>query len=84
VAQAVALAVGEGLDARLVAVVARSPGSDPGVLALRRHSAQRLPTYMIPDEIRFVAELPRTVSGKVDHLALAHNAIRTFPEEKPS
>jgi amino acid adenylation domain-containing protein len=84
VAQAVALAVGEGLDARLVAVVARSPGRDPGVLALRRHSAQRLPTYMIPDEIRFVAELPRTVSGKVDHLALAHNATRTVPEEKPS
>jgi clorobiocin biosynthesis protein CloN4 len=82
VAQAVALVIGEGLDARLVAVVVRSPGREPGVLALRRHSAQRLPTYMIPDEIRFVAELPRTASGKVDHLALAHDAARTVPGER--
>jgi amino acid adenylation domain-containing protein len=82
VAEAVALTVGEGLDARLVAVVARSPGSDPGVLTLRRHSAQRLPTYMIPDEIRFVAELPRTASGKADHLTLADEVARTVPKEK--
>ncbi len=82
IAQAVALTVGEGLETRLVAVVARSPGSDPGVLALKRHSAQRLPAYMIPDEIRFVAELPRTASGKVDHLTLANDVARTAPEEK--
>ena len=87
VAEAVALTVGEGLDTRLVTVVAPSPGRDPGVLALKRHSAQRLPTYMIPDEIRFAAELPRTASGKIDHLALAADVARddaaaTAPEEK--
>jgi amino acid adenylation domain-containing protein len=82
VGEAVALTAGEGLDTRLVAVVARSPGSDPGVLSLKRHSAERLPAYMIPDEIRFVAELPRTTSGKIDHLALAADIARTAPEVK--
>jgi amino acid adenylation domain-containing protein len=77
VAQAAALAIGEGLDARLVAAVVRSPGSNAGVLALKRHAAQRLPTYMIPDEIRFVEELPRTASGKADYRALAHDIAGT-------
>src|SRR5260370_5454998 len=82
IAEAVALTVGEGLETRLVAVVARSPGSDPGVLTLKRHSAQRLPAYMIPDEIRFVAQLPRTATGKVDHLTLANDVATTAPEEE--
>jgi acyl-coenzyme A synthetase/AMP-(fatty) acid ligase len=87
ITEAVALTIGEGLDARLLAVVTPSPGRDPGILGVKRHCAQRLPAYMIPDEIRFAAELPRTASGKVDHLALAadvshDDAARTALEEK--
>jgi clorobiocin biosynthesis protein CloN4 len=84
VAEAVALVAGEGLDARLVAVVAPARGSGPGLLALKGHSAQRLPTYMIPDEIRFVAESPRTASGKVDRQALVNDSARTDQMEKKS
>jgi amino acid adenylation domain-containing protein len=71
VSEVVVLSAGQGLDTRLVAVVTRSPGSSPGLLALKRHCAERLPLYMIPDEIRFIAALPRTSSGKFDMLALA-------------
>jgi acyl-coenzyme A synthetase/AMP-(fatty) acid ligase len=67
--EAVALA----FEGHLVAVV---QSSDPGlsVLAIRRHCAGRLPPYMIPSDIRLVAELPRTSSGKVDRVHIK-NAI---------
>ena len=74
------LAAGEGPDTRLVAVVTRSPGCTPGVVALKRHSAQRLPRYMIPDEVLFVTAMPRTSTGKTDMLALARHA--TAQEEQ--
>ncbi|MFF3444708.1 amino acid adenylation domain-containing protein [Streptosporangium sp. NPDC002721] len=61
---------GEGADARLRAFVLPAPGTAPGVLGLKRHSAERLPPYMIADEIRFVDELPRTRNGKIDRAAL--------------
>ena len=67
--EAVALAC----EGQLVAVVR---ASDPGlsVLAIRRHCAGLLPLYMIPSDIRLVAELPRTTSGKVDRVSIK-NAI---------
>ncbi|MGP3912327.1 amino acid adenylation domain-containing protein [Nonomuraea sp. 10N515B] len=70
VAEAAVTVEGSGLDARLVAHVRARAGAEPGVLALKRHSAGRLPPYMICDEFRFVAELPRTGNGKIDRLAL--------------
>jgi L-proline---[L-prolyl-carrier protein] ligase len=56
-------------DGRLVAVVVPTAGREPGLIALKRHCATRLPTYMIIDSVRFVAELPRTANGKVDRSA---------------
>lgn len=38
---------------------------------LRRHCDSRLPGYMVPDVWDFVAELPRTSTGKIDRWALA-------------
>ncbi|MBP2471449.1 non-ribosomal peptide synthetase component F/acyl carrier protein [Crossiella equi] len=38
---------------------------------LRAHTAAALPAHMVPDELRVVAELPVSPSGKVDHAALA-------------
>jgi acyl-coenzyme A synthetase/AMP-(fatty) acid ligase len=67
--QAVALAK----EGRLIAVVETA---DPGlsVLAVRRHCAGRLPPYMVPSDVRLLAELPRTSSGKVDRVRIK-NAI---------
>ncbi|WP_344339492.1 amino acid adenylation domain-containing protein [Kitasatospora putterlickiae] len=75
VAEAAVAAVGDGLDRRLAAFVARTPASVLGNIALRRHLAQLLPPQMIPDDVRFVDELPRNHRGKLDLAALvsAHN-----------
>ncbi|MFI0480123.1 amino acid adenylation domain-containing protein [Actinomadura sp. 9N215] len=70
VAEAAAIATGSGVDSRLVAFVVPRPGESPGVLDLKRHSAQRLPRHMIPDETHIVPELPRTANGKVDRARL--------------
>lgn len=52
--------VGDG-DLRLDPV---SPGS------LRQHASRHLPTYLVPDRVIVVGELPRLVSGKIDEGAL--------------
>ncbi|MCK9893460.1 amino acid adenylation domain-containing protein [Frankia sp. AgB32] len=70
VAEAAAVAVGEGADTRLVAFVAPRSGRDLGVLAVRRHLVAHLPRYMVADEVRIVSPLPRNGNGKIDRLAL--------------
>ncbi len=76
VAEAAAVAVGDGGDTRLVAFVAPRPGREPGVLALTQHTAERLPRHMVADEVHIVPGLPRTENGKIDRLTLAARAAR--------
>ncbi|MFH9398129.1 amino acid adenylation domain-containing protein [Streptomyces sp. NPDC017556] len=71
VAEAVALVVGAGIEARLVVFVVPEKSHVIGVLELRRHCAQLLPRYMVADEFRTASELPRTRNGKADRAALA-------------
>jgi clorobiocin biosynthesis protein CloN4 len=66
-----AVVVGDGIEARLTAFIVPKPGCTPGVLGLKRHCAQRLPRYLVADDMRLVQELPRTSNGKVDRRALA-------------
>ena len=61
--EAIAFAVEQQLVA--VAVPAETALS---VLDLKRYCATRLPRYMIPADIRLVAALPRTSSGKADRV----------------
>jgi acyl-CoA synthetase (AMP-forming)/AMP-acid ligase II len=49
-------------------VVARDPR--PEERALRRHLADRLPPYMVPDEVVLLESLIRTTTGKIDYQAL--------------
>lgn len=72
--EAAVVVVGEGPDARLEAFVVPVGGRSPGLLALKRHSAERLPPYMIADRIHVVGGLPRTGNGKVDRAALGRGA----------
>src|SRR5690606_27998806 len=71
-------------DKRLVAYVVTDaveesdlPGDDSAVLrsqdfteALRHHTSQSLPDYMVPSAIVLLARLPLTPNGKVDRKAL--------------
>lgn len=67
VLEAVVLLRGEGIDARLVACIVPAREPAPSLLAMKGHSAERLPRYMIPDELLVVPSLPRTANGKLDH-----------------
>jgi clorobiocin biosynthesis protein CloN4 len=70
VEEAAVIVTGAGMDSRLEAFVVAAAGASVGVLALKQHSAQRLPRYMIADQVHVVPELPRTANGKVDRAAL--------------
>jgi len=66
-------AIAFAMDQRLVAAVVPS---DPNlsVLAIKRQCANLLPPYMIPSEVRLLAEMPRTSSGKIDRMGF-RNAV---------
>ncbi|MEZ4485120.1 MAG: AMP-binding protein [Syntrophotaleaceae bacterium] len=52
-------------------VLAGAASESPGLLAeLHRHCRERLPAALCPARIRFVAELPRTATGKVQRFKL--------------
>lgn len=70
----VVVVAGDGDRARLTAVVVPVAGREPGLITLKRHCARRLPTYMVVDDVRIEAELPRTPNGKVDRARLRRDA----------
>lgn len=80
VGEVTVVVAGTGPAARLVAFVITA-GEPPGLLALKRHCAERLPRYMIVDSVSVLPELPRTRNGKTDRLRLRALAAPTSPEE---
>jgi clorobiocin biosynthesis protein CloN4 len=78
VREAAAIVLGEGLSARLIAFLGVDTDRPPTLLAIKRHCAERLPRYMIPDDVRPMTALPRNRNGKVDRQKLA---VRAEPTE---
>ncbi|AEI67816.1 amino acid adenylation domain-containing protein [Corallococcus macrosporus] len=70
------VATGAGLEARLVAFVVSGAAKAPSLLKVKKHCAERLPRYMIVDEVRALPELPRTQNGKLDRRELRALAER--------
>ena len=52
-------------------VVVRAGHSAPGLGDLRRHAADRLAAYKLPEDLRTIAALPLTAGDKIDRRALA-------------
>jgi acyl-CoA ligase (AMP-forming) (exosortase A-associated) len=62
---------------RVHAVVVAAPGATPDGEALVMHAVTQLPAHMVPREVEYVADLPRSPNGKVDYRKL--KAERTGP-----
>jgi len=62
------VATGEGGDVELIAVVVADEDLDE--VTVRRSIARRLPAAAVPAEVRRVASIPHTSSGKVDRTAI--------------
>lgn len=81
VAQAAVVVARKGLEARLVAfLVAQGDTKRPSLLALKQHSAQRLPRAMILDRSVWLDELPLTRNGKVDRMELEERVAEKLAE----
>ena len=64
---------------RPLAVVVVKAGAAPSAEALRAHLAPRFPAYWLPDRFVFVAEMPRTSTGKILKAALRER-YRELPQ----
>jgi benzoate-CoA ligase len=73
VAECAVAAVSAGVLLKPGAFVVLAPGAvqTPGLVReLRQHLLARLPDYMCPARFKFVKELPRTPTGKVQRFRL--------------
>lgn len=59
----------------IIAYVVAGGGVEPTPTAIKRHVLERLPRYMVPSRVDVVAELPRTVTGKIDRTGLATSGL---------
>jgi len=76
--EAVALAIpDEAIGNAIRAIVTLDDGNSINATELKRHCAEKLPPYMVPEEIEFCDTLPRTGTGKIDRQRLLRE--RTTP-----
>jgi acyl-CoA synthetase (AMP-forming)/AMP-acid ligase II len=74
VKEAVVVAVpDEEIGARLKAVIVPHVGAALDPAELKAFCLGRLPKYMVPEEVLFRDELPRTSTGKTDRVAVARS-----------
>jgi acyl-coenzyme A synthetase/AMP-(fatty) acid ligase len=67
-AAVVAVATDDGTT--IAAFVAPKADQTCSVLALKRHCAETLPAYMVPDTLKVLPALPETSTAKIDYPAL--------------
>jgi L-proline---[L-prolyl-carrier protein] ligase len=74
--EAVALAIpDEAIGNTIRAIVTVSNGNSLTSMELKRHCAEKLPPYMVPEEIEFRNLLPRTGTGKIDRQRLQRGVL---------
>ena len=61
---------------RIRAVVSLSEGGSATEAELQSYCSERLPRYMVPEAVEFKVDLPRTLNGKVDRVALAAATVK--------
>jgi amino acid adenylation domain-containing protein len=73
-AAAAVVVTGSGIAAKLVTFAVARGAAQPTLLQLKRHCVERLPRYMIVDDVRYLDALPRTANGKIDRAELSKRA----------
>jgi amino acid adenylation domain-containing protein len=77
VSEAVALAIpDEAIGNAIHAVVIVNNSNQVTPTELKRHCAEKLPSYMVPEEIDVCEMLPRTGNGKIDRQRLLSDKIQ--------
>jgi len=72
--EAAVIVSGFEMEARLIAfIVITQNAIAPSLLDIKRHCSERLPRYMIVDDVRYLVELPRTRNGKIDRIKLCRD-----------
>ncbi|HUF91896.1 MAG TPA: AMP-binding protein [Candidatus Limnocylindria bacterium] len=64
---------------RVHAVVVAAPGIAPDRDSVLARAAEELPAYMVPRDLEYVAELPRSPNGKVDYKRLRAERTTAAP-----
>lgn len=74
--EAAVIVNGAGAEARLVAFLSGMDTARPSLIGIKEHLADRVPRYMVVDQVRWLSELPRTRNGKIDRLVLSNELTR--------
>ncbi|MGD9486099.1 D-alanine--poly(phosphoribitol) ligase [Streptomyces sp. TRM70308] len=85
-AEAAVVVKGEGSAARLVLFYTlRADAPQLNLLEIKRHCAQHLPTYMLPEAATCLTALPRNANGKTDYRRLGDTGtgLRGGARERP-
>jgi amino acid adenylation domain-containing protein len=74
--EAVALAIpDEAIGNSIHAIATVNDSNSLTSTELKRHCAEKLPSYMVPEQIQFSETLPRTGTGKIDRQRLQREMI---------
>jgi len=81
--QAAAVTVPDDLIGnRIIAYVSAAAGESLKKKDITNHCAKLIPEYMIPEEIEFRSDLPKTSTGKIDRTLLAQQALSQYVHPK--
>ena len=78
VERAAVIAKQETSGLSIAAFVALKENRKGSIIALKRHCAEHMPIYMVPDSFTFVSNLPTTSTDKVDYQGLRMAQIATM------
>ncbi|WP_298446607.1 amino acid adenylation domain-containing protein [Gordonia sp. (in: high G+C Gram-positive bacteria)] len=86
VAHGIAIARGSGSSATLLGYVVPEPGTAVDLFELRAELSRRLPSFMVPDALVVIDEIPMTRNGKLDRKRLPDPVLggaEIAPPESP-
>jgi acyl-CoA synthetase (AMP-forming)/AMP-acid ligase II len=82
VAETVVTACDDGDSGKVLVAHVVARDASLSVLGLKTHCSRRLPSYMVPQRVQLLAELPITSTGKVDRQKLQQDYERSLLNQR--